>query len=348
MDNTTDQDYRTLTEAQLWEHLAADLRRSEIGPPVQEYFQWDVAEIQDADTKELAKKAYQAVKKLISSLLKTYEAQKDWEFQRRRQRSVDIFKRQTVAVGNSPIDDYQIALSLLVGKYADELSEKTGVIGFRQHYLPGGLLQPEEVDSWIENTVTDDGISLDQLYFALGFYKAGNRIHPHHLRYHPELDAKSRMNLAKGAGEVFEQLLLHADILSRTLWWTIEEATWYILTDTLALVPRMRHWISPASSGSLRTVITLEVDADTPPNEVEATYKELCRRVRNGPNHKRLSDKSIKLVLFVIEHEQSTWYERLDLWNEEHPKWEYHEVRNMAKDYHRAVRKLMPIPTGIL
>jgi len=74
------------------------------------------------------------------------------------------------------------------------------------------------------------------------------------------------------------------------------------------------------------------------------TAKKMPRRSKKntigGP--RVLSQKHLQLVVFCYERPvDETWAVRMKAWNEEHPEWGYHEVKNSIRDANQGLRRLL-------
>jgi len=69
---------------------------------------------------------------------------------------------------------------------------------------------------------------------------------------------------------------------------------------------------------------------------------------RQGSRAGKISDKASELLRFVLEEgEGLSWRQRLERWNERYPPghpWNYRYETNMARDFHRLVRRLLGMP----
>lgn len=84
--------------------------------------------------------------------------------------------------------------------------------------------------------------------------------------------------------------------------------------------------------------------------EVLKLFREVRRMYwrepyREDSGAKRIDDKGYELLKFVLEAgEGLSWSERLERWNERFPPghpWSYEYETNMARDFHRLVRRLL-------
>lgn len=99
--------------------------------------------------------------------------------------------------------------------------------------------------------------------------------------------------------------------------------------------------------------LVLEVDPCLGEEEVLELYREVRRAYwrgmyREGTRAGKVSDKAYELLRFVLEEgEGLSWRQRLERWNERYPPghpWCYRYETNMARDFHRLVRRLLGMP----
>ena len=96
--------------------------------------------------------------------------------------------------------------------------------------------------------------------------------------------------------------------------------------------------------------LVLEVDPCLREEEVLELYREVRRAYWQGMYREnsragKISDKSYELLRFVLEEGDGlSWRQRLERWNERYPPghpWNYRYETNMARDFHRLVRRLL-------
>jgi hypothetical protein len=73
------------------------------------------------------------------------------------------------------------------------------------------------------------------------------------------------------------------------------------------------------------------------------TYKELQAQIRGKDNNRPITQRRLKLVEFVKEHQQEVggWRPLMDRWNEEHGDPPYEDVRNFSSAYDETYELLM-------
>ncbi len=148
-------------------------------------------------------------------------------------------------------------------------------------------------------------------------------------------------------GGVLDTLRMLGSDLAPRYHWSPAQATNFILAGQVPYVPPVIAQLSGPRQGEpvtyQRSRIVLHVDPECPPAELVAAYQTARRKVQRGRRNRPLTAKTLSLLEFVFENENHTWQERMEAWNQrqgELAQHRYTQVRNFAKDYHRAMAKL--------
>ncbi len=264
----------------------------------------------------------------------------------------------------APPDRRALLVSRLLAQEASQLPE---VKRFRRQYLPDGLLALEQVGPWIKARAEAEGKASEWVAFPIPEgheVKWGNpsQISPPLLLDNVPIPATLGVCMVEWinkdgwteaipvkAGGVLDRLRVLSEQLAREFHWREAQATTFVLTGKTPLVPSLRVEYYRGSY-SLPTIlyqharITLDVDPEVPPSQVAKFYAEARRKVRSGQRNKPLSEKVAALVEFVLEHGEGAWREKVEAWNRLYPKWAYRSETQFARDYHRAVVKLLRPP----
>jgi hypothetical protein len=256
------------------------------------------------------------------------------------------------------------ALSVLLAKEAEQ---EPAVQAFRRLYLAEGFLPPEAVQSWIEAQSAADGppsrwlaapppipegtrIDWDGIVMTLDPPLTLPRLDPRagatagtqraYLTYGVPESAWERVVLVRNGG-VLDQLRRLSEDLARQYDWQPPQATLFVLTGRVPLVPALRvrtGWHFPLTA-TVR--ITLAVHPSVTPQEVAEAYRKVRREMIPG-RARPLTEKHARLAAFTARRpEGETWADRMAAWNREYPRWRYKQSSNFSRDALRAQRRLL-------
>ncbi len=131
-------------------------------------------------------------------------------------------------------------------------------------------------------------------------------------------------------------------------WWPVD-ATRVILTGKARPVVRsnatldVRYGWRDQTSLSATTRITLELDPEMHPEEVQAAYLA-ARSLIMPPNRERvrpLTPKAAELAAWVATRPRESWARRMNAWNRTHSQWTHSgPASNFARDALSAYRRL--------
>ncbi len=265
------------------------------------------------------------------------------------------------------------ALSLLLVQRArgDRL-----VIEFRKSVLSDALIEPEELEGWVQKRAEEDGEPtwwLTDLPIPSTHSRAFDN---ETLRTYadPPLEVSAE-NGAYGArfkqlkyagprtpwtqvaliaqGGVLEQLWNVANHLSTRFSWQESQAVGFVLTDGVPLVDHIRMTKSGTSPFTSLNRIAIHVDPTLTPKQVADHYRQTRDEIWGG-RYRSPGEKHLRLVIFQAgTSQEKSWKDRMTEWNEEHsaPEWNrYTHESNFRRDCLKAVERVLkpdyqsPIP----
>ena len=158
-----------------------------------------------------------------------------------------------------------------------ELTRVDSVLGFRIAVLSGRLITPTEVPAWIRS------------------HSRSGTGRPNYLEF-PDKGCTHRV--AVWPRTDLDRLRSLAGSLARRSGWQPAQAVVFVLTDATPLLPvltvREHHGTGPRR-------VTLEVDAEMPPEMVAAAFLSARRRMLGGKRVRSLTPRNARLVAFVAE-----------------------------------------------
>jgi hypothetical protein len=251
----------------------------------------------------------------FDALVKQYRRRERWA--REYQRESKTERRE------APPDRRALLVSRLLAREASHLPE---VKAFRREVLPGGLLSPEEVGPWIREKVREAGEGSPDR--TLWWVEGG--------KWH---------SCFVGMEGVLARLWWLSREVARQINCSEAQATDFILTGRVPIISPLRWGVHRTFTQVYAYArIVLEINPEVSPAEVAQFYREARKSVLQGERSKPLSQRVAALVEFVLGHDGGTWREKMEAWNREYPQWRYTSEKNMARDYHRAVGKLLRPP----
>ena len=212
---------------------------------------------------------------------------------------------------------------------------------FRRKYLPNGLLQHSQIETWLKNQQAEEGVfsikkiseggtkgwmvGLEQP--ALG-YGVPNSNHARYIPISPF--------------GVLNQLKSVAKTLSHSFGWHEENAVIFILTGQTQLTGNHITYPEPHSC-NYKPRVKMEVFIDTPPDKVlEAFY---WARKAAGFTRERIHPVTPRLTAlahFVLDNEKKSWQERWEEWNRTQKKeWRYKNRSVMLDAYNSLKKKIL-------
>lgn len=217
---------------------------------------------------------------------------------------------------------------------------------FRKEVLGGRVLSLEEAKRWI-HAQAQEGASRLGLLLPLELQKEKGK------RYIPIGETGALFCLKQVAGRLAERVAYEINLPDgRTIlrktgltgFWTEPEAVRFVLCDLPPRLSPVRCRITFTGLPETKR-IRLDIDGDATPAEVLQAFRQARRITHFGESVARyrrtrpLSEKALKLAVFLAETPELRWQERMDRWNTMYPKWRYvkvvHFLRDSAKAYHR-------------
>jgi hypothetical protein len=254
--------------------------------------------------------------------------------------------------------DQTTARSLLLAKEAER---EPSVQRFRADVLGPRRLKPEELDQWIKERAKADGpattyaevalprgtgVSFDEHGYVIeqsqlaaagpAYLRALERpvaVHARTLSYaHGGSPWLRRIPTALGG--TLDRLRSIAETIERRFEWPTGAGTAFILTGA---APIVRPIWSSTYSGRVR----LDVDpALVRPRDIVAKYKALLQQIRRQRT-RFLSEKHLRLAVFMADRERDPWRPWFDAWNAAYPQWKYDDESNFRRDATQARDRLL-------
>jgi hypothetical protein len=235
---------------------------------------------------------------------------------------------------------------------AAEVGKLPIVRQFRQDALNGSLLQPEEIETWLE-TMAEREASLYGL--------SGRQISPGELE---NLDTllKSEEQFPSSTLEFFStndgQLkyldISPAGILGRLKnvaitiinfkapMWSEHEAVSFALTGQVPHIPTVKGKVFWPFNG--QSVVSLTFDARITPQTLAKEYGKIRRQILGSGHVKPISEKHQELAAYAAgKKEGLTWDALMRQWNKDFPKWQYIHTRIFCRDALSAINRVLGI-----
>jgi len=253
-----------------------------------------------------------------------------------------------------PPDRRLIALSEILAAEASRLPE---VLRFRQEVLGGQLIPLEQVPSWIEQKAKEDGRGTHRVEIPLppGYELPdtmdvlppewlrglADTIEKHGLRIYcgfrldtlsypgPPGEAWARAIPVRHDGVLGRLKTIARQLCRRYPAWQEAQAVAFVLSGVIPVIPKGRlrynfHMHMPAT-------ITMTLDPRLSKDEVASLYARHRRKLFEGQD-KPMSEKHLKLAVFLAENPSGTWAERMSKWNACYPQWTYENYRTFCRD----------------
>ena len=260
--------------------------------------------------------------------------------------------------GQSSTNKADVILSKLI---AAEVSKLPFVKQFRREVLGEKLLQPDEIESWIQATKEKDGPPTQ--YVKIRAKKVNVTIDKDNwwpLKIMPTFEADDVIGIEHeflsypSKTEWAELVPINVDgILGRLKSvagriikyycpaWQEGQAVAFILTGQTPVIPKVRYSINITSSGG-PCWVTLKFDARIKPQDLAREYSKIRRKIMGNSHAKPLTKKHQELAVFAAEHKEGlTWEKLMHKWNEKFPKWAYKNYRLFCRDAIGAINRLL-------
>lgn len=258
------------------------------------------------------------------------------------------------------------AIALLAAREAEV---EPSVVAFRRRELGGRLLSPADVEKWIKEREAEE-TKLPRLWIGDVPVPSNHhvRLESGRLVVNPpltvdcvvgELRARALEYAVAGDewihhavtahGGVLETLRALSERLAKFHGWHPAAASVFVLTGD-APPPRRIVWRARGDTSPFaRLALTIEIDPTLPPQELAKSYAAMRRQFITGERTRRLSEKHLRLALFVVERpEGEPWSNRMKAWNKAAPKWRYRHESNFRRDAAKVRQRLLrpAIPLG--
>ncbi len=247
---------------------------------------------------------------------------------------------------------------------------KAEVQAFRERYVPAHLLKHKEVAEWIRSRVAETQYPHGLLVkLPTGLFPRINQEGRYHLPPgaleglpienpaplemldYSQPDNQWVQRSPAGRDGVLRELQLASQELARVFGWQAAQATVFVLTDNVPLVPSFMITVSRGSvvkdfdvPRRLRCLarITLTIDPAIAPSEVAEHYgKTRAEILARTP--RALSEKQMHLAAFCCNLPLLQPSNMME-WNSAYPQWEYGRFSNFNRDAKRAHARLLDLP----
>jgi hypothetical protein len=221
----------------------------------------------------------------------------------------------------------------LAALLADEATQSSPVVGFREEILHGELLQPSAIRTWVEQQHEKDrsvGRKLARRTTAADVILFGRE------DKHPIFP-----------GGTLYRLLMVAQYLERAYGWQNRAATNFVLVGNVPAIPATRSTYTKHFRYPRLSRITLEIDPSVGPRQVMEEYRRVRARFIQRRT-RRIGVRSAEVVLFHLEHSKkhpsATWKEEMETWNRKHrsqPDFRFKHEKSFALYFERAASNLL-------
>lgn len=265
------------------------------------------------------------------------------------------------------VNERRMLLSALVGGRASQLQ---WVQLFRQSYLQGRFLNFDEISDWVEERIAIEGpvqplltIALPSSYDVIVHPTDGYVIDPALVlcnlsdleRSKDWLVLRWSLPLETGGvterqmqiplGGALEQLHNLSVYLAEELQWRQEDATTFVLTDAIPLLPQMRLRTITSSLKEVPWYAMILVDPNTSPQELSRTYQAWRDKHGKGRSSRPLGARKQALVWFALAHRDLSWDDKASLWRRSEDTKDFEDYASgdsMRKAYQKAIASILP------
>jgi hypothetical protein len=244
------------------------------------------------------------------------------------------------------------AISQLLARQA---ARDPAVLDFRERVLGNKLLTREAVGPWIQSIAKtegstvwlsvplDDGTAIEftkdfQVSISPPIRQARAALSHKILKYQVAGDEWTSAVTVR-AGSRLDTLRHLSEALSKRFQWQKDQATVFVLTGLIPLVPRITMTVG-AAGGRIR----LDISPHATPREVADTYRRIRgKMLGNGKRIKPITHEKALLATFrLTKADDETWSDFQRRWNRAHPEYKYSPTRTKAfqRDAERAMQWL--------
>ena len=220
---------------------------------------------------------------------------------------------------------------------AAEASQLPEVQHFRETCLGGKLLAPEDVPGWIEQHKGEGGhrVTVEAPFMPddpFDWFTALSAIPAEErkkrlikweidtLEYPKPKETWVHQVPVPKDGPLRHLKQVAARLTRRYPWWQEAQAVAFVLAGLFPLLPKARATLHYYSHTPPR--ITLELDPRLSSQEAAALYAKVRSQVFRGKD-RPMTEKHLRLAVFLAEEEAAAWPELMRRWNRKHPEWQY-------------------------
>ncbi len=227
-----------------------------------------------------------------------------------------------------------IRLKYLSEILAYDAAKEPPVIDFRRDVLHDQLLSPDEVKNWIDGIASKERgdnapvMNTDERIKLLSYAVQGDN-----WTYHvPE------------AGNVMlKKLRMLSGYLARRYTWQEPQATTFVLTGLIPLLPLAQTTIHYQSLHPTLNTVTIKLNPRLSPDEVAGIYTRARHHLmaKGQKRNRPMTKKHLELGVFYHTHQGMKGREMMNIWNKEHPGDTYSQVANFDRDIKHAHNRLV-------
>jgi len=206
------------------------------------------------------------------------------------------------------------------------------VRAFRAEVLGGRVLTPEEAKRWIHESVAEEGPPKPWLQLSL-----------------PKEFQMGTTYVLIGETGTASRLKAVAKRLVETGYWTEPQAVRFILCNLPPAMSSVKFTVN-FSWHPDRNRIVLDIDRNATVAEVVQAFKRARRMTPQGEflaryrRSRPLSEKHLRLAVFLAQTPELTWENRMkrwnEMWGETHPSWLYLDLREFRRDSVNAYQRV--------
>ena len=194
---------------------------------------------------------------------------------------------------------------------AQSRPDQFGLCAFRREHLHDRLIDPEQVGDWVETRAAQEGRATVVRIRRSRDAESGWRLET--LAY-TRKDSQWAHHIPVRLGGVLDRLRRVSKALAEFYGWFEAQATAFVLSGSVPVVPMIRMTIRRRVPLSTRSRIVLDVHPLCTPQEVADTFSKA--RAEEYGRLRRLSPKHARLAMFAAEQpEGRPWIEQLREWN---------------------------------
>lgn len=237
---------------------------------------------------------------------------------------VEAWRRaSTPTDGKIPAPRWLWAKSLLL---AADASRDADVAEFRRQHLPDGLLDLDDVGSWVRAREDDGDHHAPELDLM-----------PDPILEYPAGTSTWAWSVRVGYGGVLAELLDLSVSLARRYPWLRAQATAFVLTGATPVSIAIR------STTGTHPTITMEIDPEMSVEDVARAYAKI-RRDRLGPKPRPIAERTVDLVVSRGIDTDAADHVLYGRWNREHPDDKFETIRAFRQALRDGTRRLLDGP----